>query len=506
MSSESAAHHDEDLKVLHSMGYAQELARNMKGFQNFAISFSIICILSGGINSLGQGIGGVGGAAIGIGWILGCGVSFIFALGMAQIGSAYPTAGGLYHWSSTLGGRGYGWLTAWLNLIGLVTVLGAINVGTYNFFIGAFGPALGLTTSFGLQAAFVIGITVIQSIVNHVGIRATARLTDLSGYLIFAVAVGLTVALLAYAPSWEFSRLWTFKNYSGPAGGDVWPATESMLFLFGLGLLLPIYTITGFDASAHTAEETKDASRAVPKGIINSVVWSALFGWVMLSAFVLAIPDMDKAAASGWGVFFFTLDAVLPGALKQVLYVLIFVCQFICGLATVTSASRMIFAFARDGGLPASNALKRVHPGFRTPVAAIWTAALISIAFTLYTPAYATIVSVTVIFIFISYGLPVIAGLFAYGNTWTKMGPWDMGPAYRVVGVLAIAAIALIFYLGVQPPNGAALTITLVFLAITAVVWFGFERRRFKGPPIGDEVAKRQAEIAAAESALVASK
>jgi amino acid transporter len=506
VSSESAAHHDEDLKVLHSMGYAQELARNMKGFQNFAISFSIICILSGGINSLGQGIGGVGGAAIGIGWILGCGVSFIFALGMAQIGSAYPTAGGLYHWSSTLGGRGYGWLTAWLNLIGLVTVLGAINVGTYNFFIGAFGPALGLTASFGLQAAFVIGITVIQSIVNHVGIRATAKLTDISGYLIFAVAVGLTVALLAYAPSWEFSRLWTFKNYSGPAGGDVWPATESMLFLFGLGLLLPIYTITGFDASAHTAEETKDASRAVPKGIINSVVWSALFGWVMLSAFVLAIPDMDKAAASGWGVFFFTLDAVLPGALKQVLYVLIFVCQFICGLATVTSASRMIFAFARDGGLPASNALKRVHPGFRTPVAAIWTAALISIAFTLYTPAYATIVSVTVIFIFISYGLPVIAGLFAYGNTWTKMGPWDMGPAYRVVGVLAIAAIALIFYLGVQPPNGAALTITLAFLAITAVVWFGFERRRFKGPPIGDEVAKRQADIAAAENALVASK
>lgn len=504
MSSETHAHHDEDLKVLHSMGYAQELARNMKGFQNFAISFSIICILSGGINSLGQGISGVGGAAIGIGWLLGCGVSFIFALGMAQIGSAYPTAGGLYHWSSILGGRGYGWLTAWLNLLGLVTVLGAINVGTYNFFIGAFGPTLGLETSFGLQATFVIGITVVQAIINHVGIRATARLTDLSGYLIFAVALGLTLALLAYAPSWDFSRLWTFKNYSGPAGGDVWPATDSLLLLFGLGLLLPIYTITGFDASAHTAEETKDASRAVPKGIVNSVIYSALFGWLMLSAFVLAIPDMDKAAASGWSVFFVTLDQVLPATLKQILYVLILVCQLICGLATVTSASRMIFAFARDGGLPASGALKKVHPGFRTPVAAIWTAAVISILFTLYTPAYATIVSVTVIFIFISYGLPVIAGLFAYGKSWTKMGPWDMGPAFRIVGVLAIVAIALIFYLGVQPPNGAALGITLAFLALTAVVWFGFERRRFKGPPIGDEVAKRQAQIAAAEKALTA--
>jgi amino acid transporter len=502
MSSQPKTADGDDLKILHSMGYAQELARNMKGFQNFAISFSIICILSGGINSLGQGISGVGGAAIGIGWILGCGVSFIFALGMAQIGSAYPTAGGLYHWSSILGGRGYGWLTAWLNLLGLVTVLGAINVGTYNFFIGAFGPTLGLETSFGLQAAFVGGITVVQAIINHVGIRVTAKLTDLSGYLIFAVSLALVVALLAYAPSWDFSRLITFKNYSGPAGGDVWPKTESMLMLFGLGLLLPIYTITGFDASAHTAEETKDASRAVPRGIVNSVVWSALAGWIMLSAIVLAIPDMDKAAASGWNVFFVTLDAVLPVTLKEILYVLIFVCQLLCGLATVTSASRMIFAFARDGGLPASGALKRVHPKFRTPVAAIWAAALISIAFTLYTPAYTTIVSVTVIFVFISYGLPVIAGLFAYGKTWTKMGPWDMGPAYKAVAVLAILAIALIFFLGVQPPNDAALWITLAFLALTAVVWFGFERRRFKGPPIGDEVARRQAQIAAAEHAL----
>jgi len=494
----------DDLKVLHSMGYAQELARNMKGFQNFAISFSIICILSGGINSLGQGISGVGGAAIGIGWIVGCAVSFVFALGMAQISSAYPTAGGLYHWGSILGGRGYGWLTAWLNLLGLVTVLGAINVGTYNFFIGAFGPTLGLASSFGLQAAFVVAITVLQSVVNHVGIRATAKLTDLSGYLIFAVALLLTASLLFYAKGWDFARLVTFKNYSGPAGGDVWPATQNLLLLFGLGLLLPIYTITGFDASAHTAEETQDASRAVPRGIVNSVIWSALAGWLMLSAFVLAIPDMDKAAASGWNVFFDTLTAVLPGGLKQVLYVLIFVCQLLCGLATVTSASRMIYAFARDGGLPASNALKRVHPGFRTPVAAIWTAAVISVLFTLYTPAYTTIVSVTVIFIFLSYGLPVIAGLFAYGRTWTKMGPWDMGGAYRIVGVLAIAAIALVFYLGVQPPNDAALWITGAFLLITAVVWFGFESRRFKGPPVGDEVARRQAEIAAAERALQA--
>ena len=491
-----------DEHQLASMGYKQELSRRMKGFSNFAISFSIICILSGGINSLGQGISSVGGASIGIGWPIGCLISLLFALGMAQIASAYPTAGGLYHWGSVLGGRGWGWLTAWLNLIGLVTVLGAINVGTYFFVIGAFGEALGLTDNIGTQAAFVISFTAIQALVNHFGIRLTTRLTDLSGYLIFAVASVLTVSLLIYAPTHDFSRLWTFTNYSGKVGGDVWPQNASLISLFLLCLLLPIYTITGFDASAHTAEETVDAQQAVPRGIVGSVAWSSLFGWIMLTAFVLAIPDMKTAAASGFGVFFNTLDAVLPGALKTVLYIGIFLAQFLCGLATVTSVSRMTYAFARDGGLPFSAALRSVHPGHRTPVVAIWTSAIISVLFTLYTPAYTTIVSVTVIFLFLSYGLPIVMGLFAYGRSWTVMGPWNMGPLYRVVAALVGVMVVMIFVIGVQPPNGKALPITLGFLAITAAVWYGLERQRFKGPPIGDTLRVRQAELEAPESIL----
>ena len=114
---------NDDVKTLHSMGYAQELARTMGQFSNFAISFSIICILSGGINSLAQGTSGVGGAALSIGWIVGGACALLFSMGMAQIASAFPTAGGLYHWSSILGGRGWGWATAWFNLIGLITVL-----------------------------------------------------------------------------------------------------------------------------------------------------------------------------------------------------------------------------------------------------------------------------------------------------------------------------------------------------------------------------------------------
>ncbi len=502
-----------DKAMLHSMGYAQELFRGMRTFQNFAISFSIICILSGGINSFSQGIGSVGGASIGLGWPLAALFSLLFALAMGQIGSAYPTAGGLYHWGSLLGGRFWGWITAWFNLVGLITVLAAINVGTYLFLVGAFAPALGLdpavltppeptANSIAIQAIVVGLITISQGLFNHLGIRLTSRLTDFSGYVIFAGAVALTVTLLAYAPSHDISRLWTFHNYSGDPGGGTWPESKSLVYLFLLGLLLPAYTITGFDASAHTAEETVDAAHSVPKGMVQAVIWSAIFGYVMLSAIILAAPSMDDAAKQGGNVFFWIMDSVVPHGLKLALYVIIAVAQYLCGLATVTSASRMIFAFARDGGLPASGSLRGISPRFRTPVVAIWTVVVLSIGFTIYAPVYTTIAAVCVIFLYVSYALPITAGLLSFRRRWTTMGPFDIGAAFPVVAVLCIVAAAALLYIGTRPPNDQALTVTAGVVALAVLVWFGLERRRFAGPPIGDVGRARQAQIAAAEQAV----
>jgi amino acid transporter len=472
-----------DTARLEAMGYTQQLSRNMGRFSNFAISFSIIGILSGGVNSLAQATSGAGGAAIGLGWPIGAGCALVFAVCMAQIASAFPAAGGLYHWSSILGGRFWGWLTAWLNLIGLVTVLAAINVGTFGFFIGAFGPLLHVQAGYGTQLVFVAGITGVQALVNHLGIRTTSRLTDASGYLILFTAVALTGALLLYAPGWPIARLWTFTNASGAAGGDVWPATGSILQLMLLGLLLPIYVLTGYDASAHTAEETRNAALNAPRGILHSVFWASLFAWVFSCAFVVAIPDMGQAAHQGWNVFFWVMEKVLPDGVRLTLYALILAAQLLCGLATVTSVSRMIFAFARDGGLPASGWLRRVSPRFLSPVAAIWTGAVLSVAFTAYADGYSIVVSVTSILLYLSYAMPIAAGLFAYRRRWNRMGPWDMGPGFRIAAVLALAFTVGIFLIGIQPPNGQALTVLLATFALTAALWLLVERRRFVGPP-----------------------
>jgi len=505
------AEQHEDKKILHSMGYAQELARRMSGFSNFAISFSIICILSGGINSFAQATGSVGGAGAGIGWIVGCCVSGFFAVAMAQIASAYPTAGGLYHWGSILGNRFVGWVTAWLNLLGLITVMGAINIGTAFFFQGTFGSLIGMTTDPIHIVIFVAVITIAQAIINHLGIKLTALLTDWSGYLILVTTVVLVVALVVLAPTHEWSRLWTFTNNSGDAGGNVFPQSDNLVYLFSLCLLLPIYTITGYDASAHTSEETKNAAMSVPKGIINAVVISSLAGWVMVMAIMIAIPDMAAGAKQGWSVFFETMTAVLPGWLVKLLYVAILIAQFLCGLATVTSTSRMLFAFTRDGGLPlVSKSVSSVSTRFRTPVVAIWTGAILEMLFVWLaqtqsvggTNIYTLTVNATLIFLFLSFTVPIVAGAFAIGGPkWPTMGPWNIGVTmYRVFAVLSVLGMILIVFIAIQPPNGQVLWITIGFLILAAILWFGFENRRFQGPPVGEMIAKKQAEIAAIEA------
>ncbi|MEP7124774.1 MAG: amino acid permease [Byssovorax sp.] len=483
----------DDESTLHALGYAQELLRRMSGFSNFAISLSIICILAGGVTSFQVGYGSVGGASIGLGWPLSCLFSLVVAATMAQIASAFPTAGGLYHWASILGGRGFGWITAWFNLLGLVTVLAAINVGTYLFVVGSLGKLLGLGLdpaalgpgrAAALQAGCVVAITGSQALVNHLGIGITSRLTDFSGYWILGVAAVLTAALLFFAPHLDVARLWTFVNNSGVRGGKTWPETPSLGWLFLLGFLLPAYTITGFDASAHTSEETVSASINVPRGIVRSVLVSSLFGWIMLSAVVLAAPDPTAAAAAGDSAFTLIVGSVLPRGLSIALFAGIALAQYLCGLATVTSASRMAFAFARDGGLPFSKHLRHVSPRFRTPAAAVWSTAVLSVAFTLYARVYSTIAAVCVIFLYLSYALPTALGFFAHGRSWTKMGPFTLGRWYRPLAAIAVIGCLGLVVIGVQPPNDLALWIVLGCLGTATVIWFGIERRRFAGPPV----------------------
>ena len=370
----SDAQRQQDVKTLHEMGYAQELPRRMGAFQNFAISFAIICIVAGGITAFPVALSAGGGASIGYGWPIACAFALVVAAAMGQIASAYPTAGGIYHWSSILGGRGWGWAAAWFNLLGLIFVVSSVNMGVFLLFrdlfltqvlgwdVAAKGwvSAVAFDQGWLTQTIFIAAITAVQAVLNHYFLRLTTILTDFSGYLILATAVLLTLGFVAWAPSLNFARLFTYTNFTGDAGGGVWPAATSAMYVLGIGLLYGVYTVTGFDASAHTSEETRNAPREVPKGMIRSVFWSFLVGYFMVCAFVLALPDQKDAAGvvtdgvtaaakQGWGSFNWLMaGSAMPSVLKALLIIGIVASNFLCALAGLTSMS----ACARAWGSP----------------------------------------------------------------------------------------------------------------------------------------------------------
>ncbi len=477
MAEKSQAH---DKQVLHKLGYAQELSRRMSGFSNFAISFSIICILAGGISAFAAAFNALGSGGAFIIWLVGGVLALSVAFGMGQIASSFPTAGGLYHWSSHLGGKFWGWATAWFNLIGLICVVSSVDVLLYSvFFKGILlTDTLKLDTSawgYWHQFIFMAIVLTTQALLNHYGIEITTKVTDLSGYLIFALTIILIIALFAFSPvKLEISRLWTFTNFTGDAGGGVVPfRTESIAFAFLLGLVYVCYTITGFDASAHTSEETQDAQVNVPKGMWQAVFWSWVFGLVAVAAYVLTMPSIQEAGAAGWGSFDYMWNAsLMPQWLKVFLAVGLVAVNYMCALAGMTSCSRMMYAFARDGGLPASKSLSHVSTQYRTPTYAIWTSAALALLSTVYAPYYLVLAVACAVFLYLSMVMPVAAGLLAEGTAkWKEKGPFNLGGLSKPNATLAVIFGVTLAITGFFPPNEKVYYFTLFFIVALLGLW-----------------------------------
>src|SRR5258706_14224377 len=482
---------EHDKQVLHKLGYAQELSRRMGGFSNFAISFSIICILAGGIDAFYAAFNSTGGGGAFIGWLVGGAFAMLVAISMGQIASAYPTAGGLYHWGSILGGKFWGWITAWFNLLGLLFVVSSVDVFLYQvFFKGLLVDTVLGGTIFGIsdaswqlydwhQHVFVIVVLISQALFNHYGIKTTSLLTDFSGYLIFALTIIFIISLFAFSPvALDFSRLVTFTNYTGDSGGNVIPNAVPSLFLaFFFGLIYVMYTITGFDASGHTSEETHDAQVNVPKGMWTSVFYSWTFGLVMVAAFVLTMPTIKDGAAQGLGAFNYMWNSLtMPHFLAVILAAGFAFVNYVCALAGLTSTSRMMYAFSRDGGLPFSKSLSQISTTYRTPHYAIWAAIVLAFISTLYADAFLILATGCAVFLYISYMIPVIAGFFAEGKTWKEKGPFNLGSWSKPNAIIAAVGVALLTTTGFFPPNQRVFYLTVAMVVILPILWFAFEK------------------------------
>jgi amino acid transporter len=461
-------HQDEDEAALAEMGYKQELNRTWSAFSNFAISFTIISVLAGCFTTYGQAWNNGGPVAISWGWPLISIPILIIGFCMSEIVAKFPTAGGIYWWSSKMGGPVWGWFTGWFNLIGLVALVAGVDyaaAGFLNVLLGLY--SVDFLANFGdskhiLQEQFVLFalILILHTVVNVFRTHLLALINNVSVWW-HVGGVAVIVAILAIVPDQHQSLDFVFTERFNNSGFDTGSVSSLFFWVYvlPLGFLLTQYTITGFDASAHISEETRGASRSAARGVWQSIFYSAVVGYVVLLAITFAathVNAIDKAAGYSPAIFTSALDS---WAAKLVILIAT-IGQIFCGAACLTSASRMCFAFSRDRGIPGSRVLSKVNPK-GVPVAAVLTMATAALLITLpalvgdngVPYAFYAVVSITVIGLYIAYAIPIYLR-WRMGRSFEQSPAWNLGSKWRWMAPFSVFWVGLttiIFSLPITP-------------------------------------------------------
>jgi amino acid transporter len=532
----------QDVRDLHKLGYAQELFRSMGGFSNFAISFSIISILTGAVILYDYGLAWAGTAASLIGWPLVTIFVLCIAASMSEVASAYPTAGGLYYWASRMKGKAWGWWTAWFNLLGQFAIVAGIAYAAAQFLnVSIVTPIL---SNFNIDYTNVTELIKIGDVpiitgglvtmgvllavclfLNVRGINLVALLNQVSVWW-HIVIVALVVVLISFGGKPDASGMHLFAiepqdNFFGSWANVIpflginmtyGPAITytPVFFAFMFSLLQANWTYTGYDASAHVAEETVGARVASAWGIFLSVAVSAVVGYIFLFVITTHLPNLDtlfpreggaEPNSATYSTYYFGQGYAVFEALRynldtigELLGAGIAIAMSFCALSSVASAGRMLFAFSRDDGVPGSGWLKKVSHTYRTPVNALITIVVVAFLFTIAAfyvgalggpggggIAIVIVTAISTIFLYAAYGIPIFLGLTT--EAWRGERVWSLGRWSKLVAVVALLWILVLLVLFSFPTSG---NISWPFMALAVILlviyYFAWARSRFQGP------------------------
>ncbi len=506
-----------DEKRLAELGYKQDLSRSWSGFSNFAISFSIISILAGCFTNFGAGWNNGGPISISWSWPIISLFVLIVGFTMSELVSAYPTSGGIYWWASKLGGPRAGFYTGWLNLVGLVAVTAGVSYGCATFIDYTFSTwSESWAADYSLTRVFLIFVVVlaIASVLNIFSGHLMAIMNNVSVWWHVAGASAIVLILL-FVPDQHQSFNYVFTeriNNSGFSDGS----TMSFVFFFAIipfGFLLTQYTITGFDACAHLSEETKDASMGAARGIWQSILYSAIGGYILLLCVVFAVPngpDGNPDNSLGAGGVLPIFNAALGANWTGTVLFISSAGQLFCAVSCMTSASRMTYAFSRDRAVPGSKHWSQLTAN-RVPAKAVMLVALLSALVTLpalaevnigtdeapiISPvAFFAVTSIAVQGLYLSFAIPIFLR-WRHGEKF-EVGAWNNGAKYKWMNPLATAEIVIVSLFLMMPSyrgglpgdelfewkfvNYAPIVVLGVLLAIT-VWWETSAKHWFKGP------------------------
>jgi amino acid transporter len=490
---------DDDARLA-QMGYKPQLNRVLGFFSNFAVAFTYLSPMVGIYSLFVLGVGTGGPSYIWLTLIPLIGMLFV-ALVFGELASHYPVAGGLYQYSKFSVGPGYGWFVGWFYGIALLVTVASVDVGvvsyftalTHNWFGWNLNPA-----SHGTILWITLLLLGIQTTLNITGASVMGRIARFGVYVEILGTFGIFLILWIHGFHHSLGFLFdsqgaahTATNGYGLNFHGHWLTGAALI-----AVLAPVYIFYGFESAGDIAEETKDASRQIPRAMRAALIWGGIASLVLTAGLLLAMPDNNPVAATvkGGGVPF--ILGQLSSGVQDFLLLLIIFAFFSCGTSVQGAGSRLAFSYARDGALPGSRWIGRVHPRFKTPVNALLAGVAVTVLFTLLvfpspkhdvhvwfitypanTNALVALVSFGVSGIYLSFLLTVIGAIVARSRGWVPEGRFTLGRWGMPVAVIAAVYLGLMF-INVAFPSGLSSPraffnldwITLTVIAVIALL------------------------------------
>ncbi len=487
---------------LSDLGYKQELSRVLSKFDSFSVAFTYLSPMVGIYSLFVLGAGTAGPRYIWLMLVPVIGMYFV-AMIFAELGSHYPVSGALYQYSKFSVGPRYGWWVGWFYSVALLVTMAAVDTGVVPYLSTLLNNWFNLSLDPANHSTILL-ITIImlavQSFLNITGAKVMGRVASFGSYVEIFGTIGIALILAAAGFHHGFGFLFsshgaeTLKTNSLGVdfGGNWWTGAAFV------AVLAHVFIFYGFESAGDVAEETKDASRQVPRAMRQALVVGAVTSFILVAALLLATPSDAKgyaeATSFAGGVPYILQQSIGSPFLRDILLLAVCFAFFSCGSSIQGASARMLYAYARDGQTPASGFISRVSTKHRTPVNALLVGATIPVAFTLLvnvTPtsdihigfftypanvsALTALVSFGVSGIYIAFGLTVLGALIARLRGWKPSGHYTLGRKGMLVNVIALVYLVVMFVnlalpSGLSSPRGALFNLDWVTLVVVALL------------------------------------
>jgi len=488
---------DRDIKDLHALGYRQSLRRTIGQFTSFALGFAMVSITAAVFTTFSTGFNNFGGASIWLWFPVLIGVLAITMI-YAHLSARLPLTGYAYQWSARLVNGHAGWFTGWCAMLAFTAGTAGLSIAMGS----VFAPYVWSNPTHADVQLFGVAMIAVGTILNAIGVRAATWVNNLGAGVELIGTVGLAIVL-------AFGLLF-FHQEAGPSIlTQVGTATGAPVTFTGvmLAVLLPVYTLIGWEGSADLAEETRDPRRTAPKAMIRTVLISTVAGFFIFAVFSMAIPTGVKAALGVTGspiIFIFKYHfGSFVGDLMTVIAFIAFLSALIANVAVCT---RLIYSLSRDKMLPASGVLSRVNSRTRTPLYVIGVVAAFSLILNFLSAGIVTrIVSIVAVTYYLTYVLTMASAIYAArhgripqapdGPGYVNLGKWFTPTAgFGIAFALFICA-----YLTLPKGNQVAGEYTIYALILGVLWWALYLARQIQARKAGPPTAAVSADESADE-------